>query len=111
MKKKDFIIICSILLFSLICALFINLVKEEGTYVEVKINGEIIEVYDININGVYQLNGGTNVLHIENNEVWIESAICPDKLCIKQGKISSVGESIICLPYRLTVRITGDNYE
>lgn len=32
-------------------------------------------------------------------------ADCPDKLCIHQGKISHTGETIACLPNRVTVRV------
>ncbi len=31
----------------------------------------------------------------------------PDQLCVHQGKISRKGETIACLPNRVTVRVTG----
>ena len=88
--------------------LIVSFTKRQGTNVQVKINGEIIAIYNLEEDGVYHLNDGTNILYINDKTVWIETAECPDKLCIKQGKISSVGESIICLPYKLTITIIGE---
>ena len=35
---------------------------------------------------------------------------CPDKLCVKTGKISRSGQSIVCVPARISVRLTGGNH-
>jgi hypothetical protein len=35
-------------------------------------------------------------------------ADCPDKLCEKQGKISKNGQSIICLPNKIVIKINSD---
>lgn len=51
---------------------------------------------------------GTNVIEIKDGKVSVSDADCPDKLCAKQGAISKAGESIVCLPHKLVVRITGD---
>lgn len=32
---------------------------------------------------------------------------CPDKVCVKTGKISRVGQSIVCLPNKVAVYIEG----
>ena len=50
----------------------------------------------------------TNVLHVENGAAYITDADCPDKVCEKTGKISRVNESIVCLPNKVVVTITGD---
>lgn len=51
--------------------------------------------------------GGQNLLVIRDGEAWIEEADCPDRLCVKQGHISKTGQSLICLPHKLTVTIEG----
>ncbi len=35
------------------------------------------------------------------------SSPCPDKICIKQGWINKEGESIVCLPNRVVLRLEG----
>ena len=51
--------------------------------------------------------GGYNRLVIRDGEAWIEEADCPDRLCAGQGHISKTGQSLICLPHKLTVTIEG----
>ena len=52
-------------------------------------------------------NGGSNILVIEGGQAWLSEANCPDLLCVHQGKIRYTGQSIICLPNRLTVTVEG----
>ena len=49
--------------------------------------------------------GESNRLVIDGGEAWIAEADCPDGLCMKQGRISKEGQSIICLPHKLVVVI------
>jgi len=55
----------------------------------------------------FSVNGVTIVA--EGEEIWVESSDCPDKTCVKTGKLDSVGERATCLPNRVTVYITGEN--
>jgi hypothetical protein len=50
---------------------------------------------------------GNAVLQTENGRIRMVSSPCRDKLCVKHGWISKPGESIICLPERIVVRIEG----
>lgn len=52
--------------------------------------------------------GHGNLLQIKNGKVSVIDANCRDHLCVKQGEISQNGESIICLPHRLTITIEND---
>ncbi len=111
MKKRDFIVIGIIL--AVIAVLFVvfDALKKDGAYVVVRINGEIIAKYDLLEDGEYELNGGTNVLKIEQGKAYLVSANCPDHLCVKQGKIDQSGETITCLPNKLTVTVYGAGSE
>lgn len=44
---------------------------------------------------------------IENGEVYISEATCPDKVCVNTGRISKKGQSIVCVPNRIVVTIEG----
>ena len=105
MKLRDIILIAAILVVALAAFLFVELGKEEGARVVVAIEGNEIESYSLFDNGEYPLNGGTNILHIENGVAWLVDANCPDKLCVHQGKIDKTGEVITCLPNKLTVTV------
>ena len=43
----------------------------------------------------------------EGGEVWLSEADCPNLLCVKTGKIRYAGQSIVCLPHKVAVRIVG----
>ena len=51
--------------------------------------------------------GGSNTIQVADGKIGIIDADCPDKLCVNQRAIRYQGESIICLPHKVTVRIEG----
>ena len=107
MKKKDFILIGVIIAVALVLLLCVNLTQKEGACVVVRIDGNEIGTYPLFASGMYSLNGGTNILVIENGCAYLKEADCPDHLCVKQGKISKTGQVITCLPNKLTVTVYG----
>lgn len=107
MKKRDIILIASILVVAIAFFLIVELTKEEGAGVVVKVDGVEVAEYSLSKNGTYPLNGGTNILVIEDGRAYLSDANCPDKLCVHQGKISRTGEVITCLPNKLTVTVYG----
>jgi hypothetical protein len=110
-KKKyrlDIIIVAAILLVSIVLLLIITLSKEEGSFAVVEINGVVVAEYSLDKNGVYPLNGGTNVLVIENGVAYLNYSSCPDHTCERTGKIKYVGQAIICLPNELSITIKGN---
>ena len=107
MKKRDFILIGVILAVIISSFFLVNLFKKEGAYVIVRVDGAQVAKYYLTDEGEYELNGGTNVLRIKDGKAYLVSANCPDHLCVKQGKICQTGETITCLPNRLTVTVYG----
>ena len=107
MKKRDIILIASILAVAIALFLIVELTKEEGAGVTVKVDGVKVAEYSLSADGTYPLNSGTNILVIENGKAYLSDANCPDKLCVHQGKISMTGETITCLPNKLTVSVFG----
>ena len=107
MKKRDLILIASILIVAIALFLVVEMTKEEGAGVTVKVDGIEVAEYSLAKNGTHSLNGGTNILVIEDGKAYLSDANCPDKLCVHQGKISMTGETITCLPNKLTVTVFG----
>ena len=82
--------------------------------VVISIDGEKKSEYPLKEDGVYLLEGshlGTNKLVIKDGKAYIEEASCPDKQCVKQGKISKAGEMLVCLPNRVVIKIVDANEE
>ncbi len=109
MKKNDIILIGAVLLVAIVTALVVFLSGETGAYVVVRVDGEEVGKYSLSQDGEYSLNGGTNILIIENGAAYLIEANCPDHLCIKQGKINKNGQTITCLPNKLTVTVYGED--
>ena len=83
-----------------------------GDYVEVIVDNHVQKVISLNDDGEYQVDDGeySNIITIKNREVYMKSSDCPDQICVKQGKIKKQGESIICLPHKLVIRIASEEY-
>ena len=107
MKKKDWILIAVLVIVVAAVSLFVLLSQKTGAYVLVRVDGNEVARYDLDDNGEYALNGGTNILKIENGKAYLTYADCPDHLCVKQGTIDKTGQTITCLPNRLTVTVFG----
>ena len=105
MKKRDWILIGGILAVALAAALLLFLFRQDGSEAVVRVDGNVVGRYSLAFDGEYSLNGGTNILRIEDGTARLIDADCPDKLCVNRGKIRYDGETITCLPNRLTVTI------
>lgn len=51
---------------------------------------------------------GENVLLIEPGRIRVESADCPDKVCVDAGWLSDSAAPIVCLPHRLVIELDGE---
>ena len=80
---------------------------EEGAGVIVRVDGVETARYSLSESGRYELNGGTNILVIEDGAAYMLQADCPDHICVSQGKIRYTGQCITCLPNKLTVTVYG----
>lgn len=112
MKKKsklrnDILLIAALLVLGAVLLLTAKSCKERATEVRVEADGIEIGRYPLSQDATYSLNGGTNILVIENGAAFLKEANCPDKLCVRQGKISLQGQCIVCLPNKLTVTAVG----
>ena len=102
LKKMDCIIIVILIIFSFIPHfIYSNVVSKnsKNLYATIKVNGDVYTDH------------GNNTIIINGNEIKIVDADCKDKLCIKQGSISKIGKTLICLPNELIIEIKGDEYD
>lgn len=108
MKKK--VVICSVgIIFavSLILSFFI-LRPSEKRRVEIVQEDVVINTIDLdhaqNQEFTIHYKGSSNTIHIEDGEIWVSDAECPDHTCMKMGKLYSESLPIVCLPNRLIIR-------
>ena len=108
-KRGDLYLIGGCLLAALICCgLWLGL-RRDGAAVIVEQEGKETARYALDENRTVRIEGegGYNLLVIEGGEAWLSEADCPNLLCVKTGKIRYAGQSIVCLPHKLAVRIGG----
>lgn len=87
-----------------------NMVSQNEKTVYVYSNNELVGEYNLRDDfkdeiKIESVNGGYNTLHIEDGQIWVHDASCPDKVCITQGRISENGEMIVCLPNQMLIKI------
>lgn len=117
MKTGDRIILILILI-SLLLGIAINRYagKTNEKYVEILVDGKLYEkipLYPELRKTPFMVKSSEGYLYVEISEgkVRVIDSTCRDKLCIKEGWISHIGESIVCLPNRISITIVGgDTY-
>lgn len=83
----------------------------DDPHVIVEVDGQLYCDYEMDeVDGIILIstpNGGENRLYVQEDLVFMDSANCPDKLCVKQGVIKDSTVPIVCLPNKVVVRIEG----
>ena len=118
MEKKlkltlgDKILVIILILISAYLAIFVfkSGMANADKYISVQIDGKEVNRYTFEekyIGKTYDIRTGYgyNVLEIGDGYVRVIDADCPDKLDVKQGKISKPSEILVCLPHRLVIEI------
>lgn len=111
-QKRELILITSILVMAgLLSIIFYAGNRKEARQVLVTVDGQAVATLDLYkdtdmiINGY---GGSTDHLVIKDGYASITEASCPDKVCVRTGKIHKSGELIVCLPNRVVVSIEGE---
>ena len=108
----DLILIVSLLLLCLSAFLFFfSNESTDSAVAVVYIENEIVGEYRLDKNGEYEINGGTNILKIEDGKAYMLYASCPDGWCKNQGQVYITGERITCLPNRVMIVVRGADGE
>ena len=104
---RDICLILAFLVLALGIFIATRLGAKTGACAVVSVNGVETARYSLSEDGTYVLNGGTNILEIRDGQVRMTDADCPNHLCVKQGWIRYSGQSIVCLPNKVTVTVYG----
>ena len=114
MKKVDIRIIIFLLIIVALVFLVTNnndsTLSANSLRVEVYFDGELFDTGKLSENKdiVVNTNLGMNMISILDGRVGMVESDCNDLICVKSGWIDSVGESIVCLPHKVYVKIVGE---
>ena len=108
MKKKDILLVISIIF--LIIVLFIvnnNIDKEYSEAIEIYVNNEIYKTVSINAEEDLMIEIGSEYNHIKIHDGGAEivDASCEDNVCVNTGFISKVSERIVCMPNKVVIKV------
>lgn len=113
MKMSNKILIPAVIILAVVCltgAYAVINSANAGSTVYVYKDGKLVKTLELS-EEPYTVDLGTNTLYVESDGVSVTSADCPDKLCMKQGKIKNSSRSIVCLPNRIVIEIDGKKGE
>lgn len=113
MKKADRYILGFILIASLSLASYLNFTdKNYNNILQIYMYNNFYQEikFDNSTNKTFTITSdfGWNTIQIKDGQVSIIDADCNDKTCINSGYIDKPGESIVCLPHRLIIKISKD---
>ena len=106
-RRNDLLLIAGLLLAA---ALVWVLVRPGGTggWVVVTEDGAETARYPLDVDRTVTIGGEAyNILQISGGEASVTEANCGDHTCVRTGAVSREGETIVCLPHRLVIRIEG----
>lgn len=115
MKKNDIFLIGALLLIGV--GLFLGyriFYRQVGASVEITVDGKVYQNLSLAKDQKLEIpteDGGRNVLSIQDGYADMTEANCPDGLCVKQAKISHNGETIVCLPHKVVIKVMNDTRE
>ncbi len=87
--------------------LLIHPFSANSEFFSVNCDGEV-KTYPLSVNQRLDFvsNGYSYSVLVQDGRVSVESADCPDKVCVATGEISSRGGSVICLPGHFVVSVS-----
>lgn len=117
-NNKTKILIIAVSAFCILCvaAFFLLKYMPTGSIAVISVDGveyeridlqSVKEPYDIEISTEY----GTNIVHVEPGAISVTAASCPDKVCVKQGRMTGGGIPIVCMPNRLVINMEGSGID
>ncbi|MCD7731994.1 MAG: NusG domain II-containing protein [Oscillospiraceae bacterium] len=108
--KSDLLLFVAIVLVAVAIFAITTAMKSDGKAVVITLNGSTYTEADLSKNVEIDVDGLLTVV-IDGGEVYVKDSTCPDGLCERSGAISKSGESIVCLPCGVVVKITADEPE
>lgn len=110
MKTTKFwiLIVGAVFALSLAVMAYQHLHPDDGKYAEIIQNGVVIRTVELRTDQEFTVTsgaGGYNRITVHNGKIAVSEASCPDKICIRQGAISSSVKTIVCLPNKLVIKV------
>jgi len=95
-------------------ALYLFVFRSSGDTVKVTVDGKLYGTYSLSQTITEDIKSGEtdnqlNRLVISDGKAYMETASCPDGICVAHRPIFRNGESIVCLPNRVVITVITDS--
>ncbi len=82
--------------------------RESPAVAQIYLEGQLIREIPLSRDERFSVTGAcTNVITVSGGKIAVTASDCPGKDCVHRGWISGGGESIVCLPNKMEIRLTG----
>lgn len=108
LKQTDiFAVVC---LLAAAALLYFYLVSNDGSIAQIEHDGK--QIAEVNFTALsenqvksFHVNGVT--IKVDREGAYFAESECKGQDCVKSGKINKAGQTAVCLPQRVSIRITG----
>lgn len=106
--RNDIILATAVILTAVVAMLLWQFSRTDGAYAVVLTDGVETARYALDTDTEVMLRtgeGDVNTLVISEGKAFVRDANCPDGICVGHRPISKTGETIVCLPHKLVIKI------
>ncbi|MDR1000735.1 MAG: NusG domain II-containing protein [Clostridiales bacterium] len=83
-----------------------NLRQSENVTAQILVNNAVVTTVELSTYTQFSLPGHEQIVfNINNDGIAFAASDCPDKVCVHTGYISHAGQTAVCLPNRVAIRI------
>jgi hypothetical protein len=114
-KKSDLLLLLGILAAgAAVWAFFAFFSAEDGLEAQIYVDSKLVETVDLEhpAERVFSPKGMEDVVRFHvyaDGKIGFEAADCPDQICVRTGLLSRAGESAVCLPNGVVLKIVTKN--
>ncbi|MBQ7956838.1 MAG: NusG domain II-containing protein [Clostridia bacterium] len=108
--KTDLLIIAAVVVLIVISFVVKNF-SGENLVAEIYFDGKVIESVNLSQKEEKEIVTGSNgetVIKAKDGKIFFTSSCCPDKVCVKSGKLEKNGDFASCLPEKVVVKVRGE---
>ena len=114
--RNDIILTVCILSVAAALAVYLFFFRAKGDTVKVTVDGKLYATFSLAQNITEDVCTGENnefhnLLIIQDGKAFIQSATCPDGICVSHAPVFRDGESIVCLPQKVVVTVVSESDE
>lgn len=110
-NKRDIIVILILLLFAALVYLYAqNFIFKNSQTAEILYDNTVIETVSLDKDRTFSLDEFPNIVfEIKDGSIAFIQSDCPDKVCVHTGFINKTGQTAVCLPNKIILKLVSDS--